>query len=102
MQREELLEVWNRSLETLLTAYDTPQRFDDFPTLAEVFTGHGAVADDLPILERAFAAHEIGAVPNAHAAFIRQISRTHQLGLVSNICSHPETWLSTCDSAEVF
>lgn len=102
MRRDELLAVWNRSFETLLMVYDTPERVDDFPSVAEVFASHGAAADELPILERAFAAHEIGAVPDAHAAFIREISRTHRLGVVSNLCSHPDTWLRTCGSAGVF
>lgn len=102
MDRDELLAVWNPSLETLLTVYDKADRFDDFPTLSEVFASHGAAAEDVPILERVFAAHEIGEVPEAHAAFIRRLSRTHQLGVVSNLCSHPDTWLRTCASAHVF
>ena len=102
MGREDLLAVWNPSLATLLTLYETASRFDDFPPLSEVFTDHGAPANEIPVLERVFAAHEIGDVPDEHAAFIRDLSRTHDLGVVSNLCSHPDTWLRTCPSAEVF
>jgi FMN phosphatase YigB (HAD superfamily) len=102
MPREEFLSIWRPSVQTLLTVYDSPDRFDDFPTLAEVFTSHGAERMEIPMLERVFAAHEIGTVPDGHAAFIRQVSRTHQLGVVSNLCSHPDTWLSACSSRAVF
>jgi len=97
-----MLAIWHPSLETLLTTYDDPQRFDDFPTLAEVFTTYGAAPSEIPVLERVFAAHEIGHVPDGHATFIKEIASTHHLGVVSNLCSHPDTWLRTCASAAVF
>ena len=102
LRREELLAIWNPSLEELLRVYDTPERIDDFPALAEVFTTHGAAADDIAVLEQVFAAHEIGEVPPAHAETLRQLAQTHSLGVVSNLCSHPKSWLSTCASAKVF
>ena len=64
LRRDEMLAIWHPSLETLLTTYDDPQRFDDFPTLAEVFTTYGAAPSEIPVLERVFAAHEIGHVPD--------------------------------------
>ena len=102
LKREELLPIWNPSVEALLRIYDTPERIDDFPTLAEVFATYGASADDIPLLERVFAAHEIGEVPLPHAETLRRLAQTHDLGVVSNLCSHPSTWLPTCASAEVF
>ena len=102
LQRQDLVAIWNPSLETMLRIYDTPERIDDFPSLAEVFATHGAASDDIAILEGAFAAHEIGEVPAAHAETLRQLARTHDLGVVSNLCSHPKSWLATCTSAPVF
>jgi len=102
LKREELLPIWNPSVDTLLRIYDTPERIDDFPTLAEVFATNGASADDIPLLERVFAAHEIGEVPQPHAETLRRLAQMHDLGVVSNLCSHPSTWLPTCASAEVF
>lgn len=102
LNRDQLLSVFSPSLTALLDIYDDPARFDDFPTLAEVFAENGAAADDLPILERLFAAHEIGHVPQSHAGFITQVATTHELGVVSNICSHPNLWLDTSASAGVF
>lgn len=102
LNRDQLLSVFLPSLATLLEIYDDPARFDDFPTLPEVFAGNGASDDDLPILERLFAAHEIGQVPRAHADFIGRVAATHELGVVSNICSHPDLWLNSNSSAGVF
>lgn len=102
LRRGELLDIFNPSLEELLRVYDTPERIDDFPSLAEVFASHGAAADDIALLEGVFAAHEIGEVPQAHAETLRQLAQSHELGVVSNLCSHPESWLRTCSSAEVF
>lgn len=102
LRRGELLDIFNPSLEELLRVYDTPERIDDFPSLAEVFATHGAAADDIALLEGVFAAHEIGEVPQAHAETLRQLARSHELGVVSNLCSHPKSWLRTCSSAEVF
>jgi FMN phosphatase YigB (HAD superfamily) len=102
LPRDELFGILEPSLAALMRIYETPERCDDFPPLAEVFASYGAPAEEIPVLERVFAAHEIGGVPAAHAAFIRQLSRTHHLGVVSNLCSHPDTWLRTCTSAEVF
>ena len=48
---------------------------------------------DALLRDYAFAFHEIGHVPAAHAAFIARLSRTHQLGIVSNLCATPEPWL---------
>jgi FMN phosphatase YigB (HAD superfamily) len=70
--------------------------------LSEVFREYGAGKDDLPDLERLFALHEIGDVPPMHAKFIAAMAKTHSLGVVSNICAHPSTWLHTCASAGVF
>lgn len=102
LTREQLLAIWTPSLAALLTSYESPASIDDFPTLTEVFARHEAAASDIPLLERVFAAHEIGVVPPAHAAFLRATAQTHALGVVSNICAHPDLWLRTCESADVF
>jgi FMN phosphatase YigB (HAD superfamily) len=102
LTRDELMSVWLPSLAAILEIYETPARYDDFPALSEVFREYGAGKDDLPDLERLFALHEIGDVPPMHAKFIAAMAKTHSLGVVSNICAHPSTWLHTCASAGVF
>jgi FMN phosphatase YigB (HAD superfamily) len=102
LARDELLDMFLPSLEELLRIYEAPERFDDFPALGEVFARHGAAGEDIALLERTFAAHEIGSVPRGHASCIERLSATHALGVVSNICAHPDLWLRICDSSGVF
>jgi len=95
LDRERLLQIVRTSCEAILRDYYLPERFDDFPSVAEAFTEYGgAPVDEVPVLERLFAAHEMGRVPPAHAAFLRQVARSHHLGIVSNICARPGPWLA--------
>ena len=95
LDRDTLQQTMHASCDALLAMYDDPARFDDFPSLAEVFREHGRARDeDISILERLFAAHEIGHVPPEHDACLRRLATTHHLGVVSNICAHPDIWLA--------
>lgn len=47
-------------------------------------------ADEIAILEKVFSEHEVGTVPQAYANALRQLHRTHRLGIVSDIWSHSE------------
>jgi FMN phosphatase YigB (HAD superfamily) len=95
LRRDRLYEIMRATMEPFLHDYYDPKRFDDFPSLAEAFRRYGgAEKDDIPDLERVFAAHEMGQVPPDHEAFLREVSRTHHLGIVSNICARPEPWLA--------
>lgn len=74
--------------------YESPQHVDDFPSVREALRRYAGADDaDLDDLEATFAFHERGSVPPAHADFIRRLSRTHQLGLVSNIWAPKQPWL---------
>ena len=93
LSRESLATTMAGCLSGLLRDYDTPSRFDDFPTLAEAFRNYGGAAeDDIPMLERVFGAHERGVVPSEHAECLVRLSHTHRLGVVSNICGRPQSW----------
>lgn len=95
LDRDRLNEVMRAILEPLLHDYYNPERFDDFPALADTFRRYGGAEEaDVPDLERVFAAHEMGQVPPSHEAFLREASRSHHLGIVSNICARPEPWLA--------
>lgn len=93
LDRARVTMMMDRCLRDLLRVYEDPAHFDDFPTLSEAFTAFAdAHPDDLPALCATFAAHELGSVPPAHAALLQQLSTTHQLGVVSNICGDPASW----------
>jgi putative hydrolase of the HAD superfamily len=91
--RATVMTTMERCLDVLLRVYEDPAHVDDFPTLAEAFTVFAeAQADDVPALCATFAAHELGSVPTAHVAVLQQLSSSHRLGVVSNICGDPAVW----------
>ncbi len=88
--------------ESVLRLYQSPEYSDDFPSLAEGLRRYaGAPEAELPVLERVFAAHEQGTIPAAHAALLRRLSQSHQLGLVSNIWARKNPWLAEFDRAGI-
>lgn len=93
LDRATLTRTMNQCLDGLLRVYDDPSRFDDFPTLREAFTEYaGAPPEEHAALCDTFALHELGEVPPAQASVLRQLSATHRLGVVSNICGDPARW----------
>lgn len=81
--------------DTMMRIYGEPESFDDFPSVAETLRRQNCIPDsELALLERVFAKHEQGTVPLAYAELLRRLSRTHQLGVFSNLWSRKEPWLS--------
>ena len=82
--------------------YEDPSKVDDFPSLAEGLRKYAEVEDaDIPLLETVFAYHERGKVPPEFAACLRRLSRSHRLGLVSNIWAKKDLWLSEFEAAGI-
>jgi putative hydrolase of the HAD superfamily/5'-nucleotidase len=82
--------IMRRTCDALLAAYDDPAHFDDFPPLHEAFPRYGGAPDgEVGILEQVFALHELGRSPPPHVRFLHDLAKTHQLGVVSNICATP-------------
>lgn len=74
--------------------YADPGRLDDFPSLAEAIRRHaGAPEAEVLALERVFAAHERGCVPQAYASCLRRLGSSYSLGIVSNIWARKQSWL---------
>ena len=91
LDRPAVQTIMGATCEALQSTYDDPARFDDFPTLGEAFPLHGgAPLEEVGILERVFALHELGSCPPEHRSFLHQLARTHPLGVVSNICTPPD------------
>ena len=103
LSREQLAHIMSTTCDALLRDYERPECFDDFPTLAEAFLRYGRASEqEVPTLERVFAAHEIGQVPPEHGAFLRRAAKSHQLGVVSNICGSPGPWLELLRANDLF
>jgi putative hydrolase of the HAD superfamily/5'-nucleotidase len=83
--------------------YEDPAKHDDFPQIAEVLrlVTAGLAEAEVGLLERTFAAHELGRIPEGHAAFLRRLAATHRLGLVANVWAPSGPWLAELDRAGV-
>lgn len=78
----------------MLRDYEDPHKYDDFPSLPEGLLQYGGIDKrHVDHLSAVFARHEIGTVPPRHAAVLRHWSRTHHLGVVSNIWAEKTPWL---------
>lgn len=78
------------------------ENYDHFSSVVEGLRRYARVADhDIESLEAVFAAHELGSVPPAYAELLRRLSRTHQLGLVSNIWARKPPWLAEFQRAGI-
>lgn len=81
--------------EAIAADYDNPNKYDDFPQVADVIHSlHPALSsDERRLIEEVIAIHELGHVPDAYAACLRRLARTHRLGLVANIWCRKDRWL---------
>ena len=103
LDRDSVLKIVNASHAGLSQAYSAPERVDDFPTVGEALREYGAADEqEIPILERVFAAHEIGRIPPDHEKFLRDTAKSHKLGIVSNIWSGPDTWLTYLRDSDLY
>jgi HAD superfamily hydrolase (TIGR01509 family) len=80
-----------------------PARHDDFPQVADVL---GRLRPEWPpgerkLIEEVIAVHELGHVPQVYADCLRELARTHRLGLATNLWSKKERWLAELRRAGV-
>ncbi len=74
--------------------YMDPACHDDFPGVAEGLKCHAnAPETEVVLLERVFALHELGQVPEWAASLLRRLGRTHRFALVANIWAPKHEWL---------
>ncbi|HVH66430.1 MAG TPA: HAD family hydrolase [Gemmatimonadales bacterium] len=82
---------------TFQVIYDDPARCDSFPSVSDHLRSLPAAREqsdaELELLERVIARHELGRVPDSHAAAIKRLAVTHRLGVVANILSRKGPWL---------
>ena len=84
--------VMDALLTRILTDYRNPAYYDALGTVAEYLRGLPVAktlpSEELEILERVFGEHEVGYIPSSHVRVLRELNRSHVLGLVSNIWSN--------------
>jgi HAD superfamily hydrolase (TIGR01549 family) len=85
-------------VETLGVIYDDSARCDSFPavldTLRDLPTTRNLPENELNLLERVIAKHELGTVSDTYALALKRLAATHRLGVIANIISRKEPWLS--------
>jgi putative hydrolase of the HAD superfamily len=95
LSKEQVQTSIRSCFDKMLGIYRSPENFDNFPSIAETLRRQDHVPEsELALLEQVFARHEQGKVPVAHAELLRRLSRTHQLGIVSNLWSRMEPWMA--------
>jgi HAD superfamily hydrolase (TIGR01509 family) len=84
--------VMDALLTRILTDYRNPACYDAFGTVGEYLrelpVAKTLPSEELDILERVFGEHEVGHIPYSHVRVLRELNRSHVLGLVSNIWSN--------------
>jgi putative hydrolase of the HAD superfamily len=86
----------------ILRHYQSPDCFDDFPSLAEALRQYAHFPEsEIPRIEEVFTLHERGTVSQEYAVLLRRLSGTHQLGLLTNIWGRKEAWLAEFERAEI-
>jgi len=85
--------------------YKDPAWFDKFPSLAEGFNASNPElklpSKEWALLEETFAIHERGHVPKDHADSLRELAKTHRLGVVSNIWAKKDAWIREFQNMEI-
>ena len=101
LDRDSVGEMVNAAVDTMWRAYLDPERVDDFPSVEETLhrCGRPIPCEDASKLEAVIALHELGSVPPAHDLFLRDMAKTHHLGIVSNLWSKPDLWVSALEES---
>jgi len=90
---------------TMLTDSLNPHCHDRFPSvfsyLETLPLSQELPKGELGLLEHVFALHEIGVIPDSHAAALRRLRETHKLGVVSDIWSRSDLYLQEFERAGV-
>jgi len=99
--RRIILAVFNR----MLKDNRNPKYYDRFPSvfhyLQTIPESKNLPEGEIDLLERVFAMHEVGTIPDSHAEALRNLHETHRLGLVSNIWAKKDLFLAEFDRVGV-
>lgn len=94
-----------RCFNYLLPHYNNPEFFDCFPSLEDAFNTScpdlSLSPNELNILMKTFAFHECGHIPDDYAYCIKELAKTHKLGVVSNIWAKKETWILEFENKKI-
>jgi FMN phosphatase YigB (HAD superfamily) len=77
----------------ILVDYENPAFYERLPPVRsylEIVLNEARLSSsEVGLLDAVFAAHETGKIPDSHAEVVRQLRRTHRLGVVCNLWCEP-------------
>ena len=90
---------------TMEQAYADLRYDEHFPSvrhcLEHITRPQGLSEQEVYLLERVIAHHEVGVIPAAYAAVLRKLAQTHRLGIVSNIWSTRDLYVQALERAGI-
>ena len=91
---QEVLEIVSETFGQMIADGKNPERYDNFPSVLTYLRRHPKsrqLSDgEFALLEEVFCEHEIGTIPQRYVNVLRQLHKTHRLGIVSDIWSRSE------------
>jgi len=77
--------------------YQNPEKYGNFPQIRDVLLSHCHIdytsEEDIALLEKVFALHELGTIPEQYACHLKRLADSHELGLIANIWARKDLWL---------
>lgn len=87
----------------MMQDYRNPDCYNNFPSVREGLERYAKAPEaELSLLEQVFALHELGTVSGDYAAYLRQLSQTHRLALVSNLWAAKPYWIAEFKQSNIF
>jgi len=105
LRDNEVRQIISTVFATMLTDSLNPLCYDQFPPVLS-YLETLPLSRDLPkneveLLERVFALHEIGVIPGTYTEILHRLRETHRLGVVSDIWSKSGLYLQEFERAGV-
>ena len=101
----EVFQIISEVFHQLVTDGRNPERYDNFPSVLTYLKRHPKSTqlsdNEFAILEEVFCEHEIGTIPHGYTNVLRQLHKTHRLGIVSDIWSRSDRFYQELDRAGV-
>ena len=93
----EVRRIISALFDNMLADYENPSCYDSFPPVSSYLKGMSELenfsADEIQLLARVFAMHEVGTIPATHTKALHRLHETHRLGVISNIWSSSDLYL---------
>jgi len=94
LRGREVFQILSAIFYQIIADSKRPEKYDNFSSVLTYLKRHPKSAqlpaDEIAILEEVFSEHEAGTIPQAYVDVLRQLYKTHRLGIVSDIWSHSE------------